>query len=1120
MMIAATLLLTGLLSPSFSPPMVDACTAILVGRKASAEGGTINTHTDDCYDCDFRIARIPSQTHDLSVTPDRAIPPMRFSFPRYVGTDRGPVFFPSNTDNSMLQSLPGSETNMSTFSSSSSSSSSSPSRDSTPSWPLSPAVGFIPQVSRTYSYIDGSYAISNEYGLSLGESTCGSRLFAAPSYDGGRALLELAELGRIALERCRTAREAIELMGSLAVRYGYFSSEWRASESRPDDFSDARSQGGETYTIADPFEVWVMHLSPDDTGASAVWVAQRVPDDHIFVVTNGFRIRTVPPMEDRDPDWFRASENIFTIAKRAGLWNEENDGPLDFKLHYGLTLSPQRDPYVSRRAWRVLSLAAPSLGLPGNSTSSELPFSVKPERLLSVQDIRAMNRDHFEGTIYDTTIGPSSGPFGNPNRFDAYGGRPDAPKVRRRLHDLANASAENEAMSKHQIHSQIIQTQSHPLLSESLLRSFSLPKSALEVGESGNFGKLGKNINANEVGFGVGIGPGADEENIDRSMGAPLSDEEIHDGHFERTISLFRTSYSHVTRAVPTREDAQRRIAELKGRKAAIRTEVLKNGRALAQSRAFLAAMAVLHDETQVNELLATKFDFNMPLSLPNEDQQKENHPESSSLIMVEGNVENDISAELEENQRDLSLFNYAETTNLLIEKIKRDLKKETGLSQVEHSTSVNADSSRLTSQSQRRDDIARLRRLKTHGKQSQVIPPSKLHHEFTTSSSVPFFIEETESEKVEIIADSKSTNSAKSVKFANKPSIRSNRTIALHAAKVEVNAVTADLLAQLRKVDELYQDELAESMMITQSLASTLPKEISYVSFISMHQPKTSVYVPFFPAAIPDVIEGLETPISSISTVPPVYAVGSLFHFSQDSLWWITSLVSNYAQQAWRFIIRDIEAFQGLFEAEMEDEMTRLSTKLASNELHLYSTKSKNIESSVSNDTVSEENSASKKGKKNKSIAAVVNNITKKYARKAYDGWWSLFWHLAGRYHDGYSLDTPYGTDISMSALFYPTWWLESVRYWRQPEGDKAKTPSHEKDALHFPPSFGLCDAPSFGGGLSADIVKVANSSNWFLIISLILMVILSALVGAMVDRCFTRPSGYEAIPTERYDA
>lgn len=129
----------------------------------------------------------------------------------------------------------------------------------------------------------------------LGESTCASKLFAAPigystratgtDADIGKALLEITELSQIALERGATARQAIAIMGSLAEQYGFYSAEWDVEK-----FGSAwaMGEGGEALTVTDKTEAWMFHITPDDTGASAVWVAQRIPDDHISAVANSF----------------------------------------------------------------------------------------------------------------------------------------------------------------------------------------------------------------------------------------------------------------------------------------------------------------------------------------------------------------------------------------------------------------------------------------------------------------------------------------------------------------------------------------------------------------------------------------------------------------------------------------------------------------------------------------------------------------------------------------------------------------------------------------------------------------------------------------------------------------
>lgn len=111
------------------------------------------------------------------------------------------------------------------------------------------------------------------------------------------------------------------------------------------------------------------------------------------------------------------SANIRDQAIRNGLWKPQSDDELpNFQKLFSV---PRTHPeYVSRRVWRVFDLVAPHLNLSSTATMFELPFSVKPEKLVSVQDIINIQRDHYEGTKYDLTQGIQSGPFGNPNRYD------------------------------------------------------------------------------------------------------------------------------------------------------------------------------------------------------------------------------------------------------------------------------------------------------------------------------------------------------------------------------------------------------------------------------------------------------------------------------------------------------------------------------------------------------------------------------------------------------------------------------------------------------------------------------------------------------------------------------
>lgn len=230
--------------------------------------------------------------------------------------------------------------------------------------------GEIPQVAETYSYLNTCYPSLNEKQLAMGETTFGGK--QSMQNDDGLFLIE--ELQAIALERCNNARDAIKLMGDLATQYGY-------------------GDSGECLTVADKNEVW--HFEIMGAGVehvSAVWAAVRIPDDHVGVSANICRIST---LDLSKPDYYMASENVVSLAEEMGFYDSKSGEPFKFWKAYG-----GRKPF-STREWYVLSTAAPSLNL--TAEMEELPFSVKAEKKLSVQDVMAYYRNTYEGTDIDAT---------------------------------------------------------------------------------------------------------------------------------------------------------------------------------------------------------------------------------------------------------------------------------------------------------------------------------------------------------------------------------------------------------------------------------------------------------------------------------------------------------------------------------------------------------------------------------------------------------------------------------------------------------------------------------------------------------------------------------------------
>ncbi|MBD3413517.1 MAG: peptidase [Candidatus Aminicenantes bacterium] len=230
--------------------------------------------------------------------------------------------------------------------------------------------GEIPQVKKTYAFLNTAYPCMNEKQLAIGETTIGGRR----ELRNTEGIFYIEELQRMALQRCTTAREAIQVIGNLVKEYGY-------------------CDRGECLTFADPKEVWhfeIFGAGPLEIGA--VWAAVRIPDDHVGVSAN---IPRIGELDLDDPDNYMASDNVYRVAQEMGWWDPESDKPFKFWKAYS-----GRKPF-SYREYFVLNQVAPSLEL--DFSASELPFSVKCEKKLSVRDVMAFYRQTYQGTEWDMT---------------------------------------------------------------------------------------------------------------------------------------------------------------------------------------------------------------------------------------------------------------------------------------------------------------------------------------------------------------------------------------------------------------------------------------------------------------------------------------------------------------------------------------------------------------------------------------------------------------------------------------------------------------------------------------------------------------------------------------------
>ena len=362
---------------------VSGCTVIAVGRNATSDGSTLIAHTDDAGDgaSDLRLVRVPAMSHAAGAM--RAVYRYVGGFPRLVTHDRGELYRPHATHMSVMTPL-----------------------------------GYIPQVPHTYGYFDQDYGMMNDVQLAIGESACGAKTAGWPLTAGqyGRNLFGIAELTRVALERCDSARCAIQTMGDLAVEHGFYSED-SGSFLQP-EFEDS----AEALAVADKYgEVWVFHVltAHQTDGRLGVWAAQRVSDGHLTAITNGFTIRE---LRLDQPDWYMASPNVVSFAIECGWWNPSDGTPFDFTAAYGYVDIDASGPlYVGRRLWRIFDVLAPSLRLDARLGSfaqyTTYPFSIKPDQVVSIQQIMDLLRDQYAGTPYDMTNGLGAGPFHAPVRW-------------------------------------------------------------------------------------------------------------------------------------------------------------------------------------------------------------------------------------------------------------------------------------------------------------------------------------------------------------------------------------------------------------------------------------------------------------------------------------------------------------------------------------------------------------------------------------------------------------------------------------------------------------------------------------------------------------------------------
>ncbi len=345
---------------SFAPEGDEGnCTVIMVAKGASADGSTMTTHTCDCGACDWTWRHVPAADHKPGAL--RKI----YHINQYK------------------------------------------------TWPLEEGLKWdlykrdytkvdIPQVPHTYAFHHGMFGYMNENQVAISESTIGcQRKMRNPT---PTPAFDITMLTLMAMERSRTAREAIKIMGSLAEEYGY-------------GFNDS----GEMLAVSDPNEVWIFEImpvgplwKPGSGKAGAVWCAQRVPDDHVSLCPNESRIGEI---DLNNPDYFMASSNVISYATENGYYDPESGKPFDWKKAYNPSEGSANSNPRRARLWRFYDLVAPSQKFSPNTPNMDYPFSVKPDEKISLQDVMNFTRDKCQGTHLDPVKGIRGGPFRNPNYY-------------------------------------------------------------------------------------------------------------------------------------------------------------------------------------------------------------------------------------------------------------------------------------------------------------------------------------------------------------------------------------------------------------------------------------------------------------------------------------------------------------------------------------------------------------------------------------------------------------------------------------------------------------------------------------------------------------------------------
>ena len=320
-----------LAASALSPQTADACTNLIAGKKATADGSVMVTYAADSHNLYGMLTHTPAADH------------------------------PKGAMRKVVE------------------------------WDTGKPLGEIPQPAHTYNVVGNM----NEHQLCIAESTWGGHEELVDTT--GNSIIDYGSLMQIALERAKTAREAIDVMADLVDKYGYASS-------------------GESFSIADKDEVWVMEMIGKGAEKGAVWIAVRIPDDAISGHANEPRIRKV---NLKDKENVRYAKDLIPFARKRGYFNgkDEDFSFADAFEHHTADTRRGCDGRVWTYFRRYTPEAEQYFAWVNADNDEPMPLYFIPEKKVDLAGMQEAMRDLFQGTPYDMTQDVGAGPNHVPYRW-------------------------------------------------------------------------------------------------------------------------------------------------------------------------------------------------------------------------------------------------------------------------------------------------------------------------------------------------------------------------------------------------------------------------------------------------------------------------------------------------------------------------------------------------------------------------------------------------------------------------------------------------------------------------------------------------------------------------------